>query len=139
MRKIADKLKFSDGDLVVKEGSFGDSLYLILSGTVEISKIVKGKKAVIAVLEKGAIIGELSFIDKKPRPASGRAVGDVEIGVIDKEFIDSEINKMSYEFSLLLNALAERLRTTTEEYAALKAEHERLKEKLGIAGRAVKL
>lgn len=138
MRKIVDKLKFSAGDLVVKEGSFGDSIYLILSGTVEISKIVKGKKAVIAVLEKGAIIGELSFIDKKPRPASGRAISDVEIGVIDKEFIDSEINKMSYEFSLLLNALAERLRTTIEEYAALKAEHERLKEKIGTASRAEK-
>ncbi|KAF0185184.1 MAG: cyclic nucleotide-binding protein [Nitrospirae bacterium] len=138
MRKIVDKLKFSAGDLVVKEGSFGDSIYLILSGTVEISKNVKGKKAVIAILEKGAIIGELSFIDKKPRPASGRAISDVEIGVIDKEFIDSEINKMSYEFSLLLNALAERLRTTIEEYAALKAEHERLKEKIGIASRAEK-
>lgn len=139
MRKIVDKLKFSDGDIVVKEGSYGDSLYLILSGKVEISKLINGKKSVIAILEKGAIIGELSFVDKKPRPATGKAIGEVEIGVIDKEFIDFEINKMSYEFSLVLNALAERLRTTTEAYATLKAEHERLKEKLGITGSAVKL
>ncbi len=139
MRKIVDKLKFSDGDILVKEGSYGDSLYLVLAGRVEISKAVEGKKSVIAILEKGAIIGELSFVDKKPRPATARAVGDVEIGVIDKEFLDYELNKMSYEFSFVLNALAERLRQTTEEYALLKAEHDRLKEKLGISGRTVKL
>ncbi|NLI29187.1 MAG: cyclic nucleotide-binding domain-containing protein [Nitrospiraceae bacterium] len=127
MRKIVDKLRYTNGQVILKEGSFGDALYLILDGKVEIYKTIEGKKSVVGYLEKGAILGELSFIDKKPRPASAAAVGDVEIGVIDKEFLEYEINKMSYEFSLVLNALAERLRKTTEEYAALKSENERLK------------
>jgi CRP/FNR family transcriptional regulator len=127
MRKIVDKLQFTDGQVILKEGSFGDALYLILAGKVEVSKVIDGKKAIVACLSAGSVLGELSFIDKKPRPASAIAVGDVEIGVVDKEFLEYEINKMSYEFSLVLNALAERLRTATEEYAALKIEHERLK------------
>lgn len=127
MRKIVDKLQFTDGQIILKEGSFGDALYLVLSGKVEVSKMIDGKKSVVAYLEQGAVLGELSFIDKKPRPASAIAVGDVEIGVVDKEFLEYEINKMSYEFSLVLNALAERLRTTTEAYAALKSEYDRMK------------
>ncbi len=99
MRKIVDKLHYTNGQVILKEGSFGDALYLILSGKVEVYKTIEGKKSVVGYLEQGAILGELSFIDKKPRPASAAAVGDVEIGVIDKEFLEYEINKMSYEFS----------------------------------------
>lgn len=132
MRKIVDKVRYSNGQVIMKEGSFGDALYLILSGTVEVSKLIDGKKSVVATLEQGAILGELSFIDKKPRPVSAIAIGDVEIGVVDKEFLEYEINKMSYEFSLVLNALAERLRTTTEAYAQLKREYEQLKSRSSV-------
>ncbi|HMK43204.1 MAG TPA: cyclic nucleotide-binding domain-containing protein [Dissulfurispiraceae bacterium] len=136
MRKIVDKLRFSDGEVVLKEGTYGDSIYLILSGRVEVSKLVNRRKTAIALLEKGAILGELSFIDKKPRPVSVRAVGEVEVGIIDKEFLDYELNKMSYEFTLVLNALAERLRRTTEDYAELKAEYQRVQERLKGPARA---
>lgn len=132
MRKIADKIRYADGQIILKEGSYGDALYLILSGKVEVSKIIDGRKAVVAVLDQGAVLGELSFIDKKPRPATATAVGEVMVGVIDKEFLEYEVNKMSYEFSLVLNALAERLRKTTEAYAELKAENDRLKSRSAV-------
>ena len=127
MNRIIHKETYTNGQAIFKEGSYGETLYVILSGKVEVSKMIDGEKVSIAFLSKGEIFGEISFIDKKPRTASVSAVGTVEIGLIDQDFIDHEINKISSEFGVILNALTERLRKTTADFVDLKAKYEQLK------------
>ena len=47
--------------------------------------------------------------------------------MIDQDFIDHEINSISSEFGIILNALTERLRRTTADFVKLKAEYDQLK------------
>lgn len=110
---IATEEEFYDGDLIFKEGSSGDWIYAIISGRVEIFKQIGGKKVVIDVLEPGDIIGEVSFIDKKVRSASAKALGEVKLGIYDKEFLTREYNKLPGDFKIFFDYLARRLRKMT--------------------------
>lgn len=120
MNRIIVKENYKDGQSIINEGSFGEGTYVILEGKVEISKKINNEKIVITCLKKGDIFGEMSFIDRQPRSASVIAIGDVKIGILDKDFLENEINKTSEDFRLIINALTERLRKTTSELMNLK-------------------
>lgn len=120
MNRILVKETYKDGQVIIKEGSFGEGTYVILDGRVEISKTVNNEKAVITTLGKGDIFGEMSFIDRQPRSASVIAIGDVKIGILDKDFLENEINKTSEDFRLIITAVTQRLRKTTGELMNLK-------------------
>lgn len=136
MRRIAIKETYKDGQVIIKEGGYGVGTYVILSGQVEIFRKIGGGKVRIALLEKGDYFGEMSFLDRQPRSASAMAVGNVQLGLIDKDFLEEEINKTSEDFRIILLTLAERLRKTsslmihliTENYK-LKLENNKLKGK----------
>jgi len=66
---LASEETYEDGQTIIKEGSPGDWVYVILSGSVEISKTVRGKKCVIEVLQTDEVFGELGFIGGNKRTA----------------------------------------------------------------------
>jgi CRP-like cAMP-binding protein len=73
--------RFAPGDLVVREGSAAQELYIVTRGSLEV--LVEGDKAgelrKIAAIEPGSVFGEQSFFDGRPRSASVRAVSAGEI------------------------------------------------------------
>lgn len=114
MLNIAGEETYHHGEIVFKEGSSGDWVYVVQSGSVEISKTVENKKFVIEVLEKGDIFGEVGFIGGMGRIATAQAVGETKLGVIDKDFLTSEFNKLSDDFRLVLVAVAQRVKKMTD-------------------------
>ncbi|MCK4486381.1 MAG: cyclic nucleotide-binding domain-containing protein, partial [Desulfobacterales bacterium] len=62
MFDIASEETYQDGQIIIKEGSTGDWVYVILSGTVEISRTVGAKKFVIELLKPEEVFGELAFL-----------------------------------------------------------------------------
>lgn len=120
MSRVALKETYTDGQVIIKEGSFGEGTYVVLEGRVEISKKINNQKFVITTLGKGDVFGEMSFIDRQPRSASVTAIGDVKTGILDKDFLEREINKTSEDFRLIITAITERLRKTTGELMNLK-------------------
>lgn len=127
MRNIAVKETYTDGQIILQEGSFGEGSYVVLSGKVKIIKKINNVNITVSVLEKGDIFGEMSFIDRLPRSASAVAVGDVQVGIFDKDVFDSEINKMSSDFRIIIKVLTERLRKTTNQLVNLIQEYHKLK------------
>lgn len=79
---------FIPGDVLLREGDTGEAAYLIESGHVEISKMVDGRRVVLNTLGPGAIVGEMSLIDKAPRSATVTAAGKTVALVIDKMVFD---------------------------------------------------
>jgi uncharacterized protein (TIGR02266 family) len=112
MYPIATKKTYKDGQFIFREGTYGDWIYVVLSGSVEVSKMIGGRKSIITVLEPGEVFGELAYlgtIDK--RTATVRAIGETTIGVINRTFLDEEINKLSGYFRTILVAVVKRFRT----------------------------
>lgn len=116
--KLAVSESFADGEVVFKEKSRGDQMYIILSGTVRISKYIGAKKEeVLAKLTSGACFGEMGIIDQSPRSASATIEGGPAVLLVIKESLLSEHNillayKLYRSFSLML---AQRLRETNDK------------------------
>jgi len=111
---------YQDGQVIFEEGSYGDWIYVIEEGTVELSKTIDTRKTVLEVLHKGDIFGELGFITKEPRTATARAVGTVVVGIVDQGFLIDEFNKLSGSFRTILNTIVSRLNKATEVSAQTK-------------------
>jgi uncharacterized protein (TIGR02266 family) len=114
MFQYATEETYQDGQIIFGEGSSGDWIYVIQSGEVEISKKIRGEKVVIEVLKEGEIFGELGFISKQVRSATARAMGPTNIGIIDREFLDMEFNKLSSGFLQILMSLTTRLKKASQ-------------------------
>jgi CRP/FNR family transcriptional regulator, cyclic AMP receptor protein len=112
--QIAAYEKYSDGQVIFKEGTHGDWLYIVEDGIVEISRQANNKKIVIAIFKEGEIFGEVAYIAKVARSATATAIGNTTIGVIDREIFDNEFNKLSGNFQLIIKTLALRLKRTTD-------------------------
>ncbi len=66
------------GDVLTKQGSRGDELFLVTEGFVEvmIEEGVDRDARKVVNLGRGQIIGEMSLVDEGPRSATVRAISD---------------------------------------------------------------
>ena len=110
MYQIAAEETYKDGQVILEEGSSGDWVYVILSGSVEISKTIGGRTFMITALEPGEVFGELGYLGAMKRTATARASGETTVGVIDRTFLDQEFNKLSGPFRSILVAVVKRFR-----------------------------
>ena len=108
MFNIASEETYEDGEIIFKEGSSGDWVCVVLSGCVEISRTVGGKKVVIGLIRPDQVFGEHGFIGNIKRTATARAVGKTTVGVIDRTSLDQEFNSLSSEFRSILVAMVQR-------------------------------
>jgi CRP-like cAMP-binding protein len=71
------------GDTVVREGDRAGGLYLVVLGTVEITKKVDGQRAVLlAALGEGSYFGEMSLLRGTAASATVTAAGPVELAML---------------------------------------------------------
>jgi CRP-like cAMP-binding protein len=120
MFQIARYDSFTDGQIIFKGGSFGDWMYVVEEGAVEISRIVDDKKIVIAVFHPGEVFGEVAYISKVARSATATAIGKTTVGIIDRNNFDREFNVLSSDFQMILKTMALRLKKTTDALIAIK-------------------
>lgn len=79
-------LKFGAGEVIVREGDQGDSLYLIRSGTVEVLATAgDGKQVHIRDLQRPTFFGEIALMTGEPRNATIRARTDAELLELSRE------------------------------------------------------
>ena len=105
---------FEDGEMVFHEGDDDASLYVVVSGTVDIRKEGGLVTTTIASFTAGDMFGELALIEQRLRSATAVAVGATEVEVYDRAtFLDSL--REDPELALrVMESLAGRLRETTD-------------------------
>ncbi len=89
IREIITKLRqhtFLPGDLVMRKGEFGDCMYFINSGHVSV--LINDDKTVVAVLQAGSHVGEMSLIAGGTRNASVRSEEYCEVYELSKDRFD---------------------------------------------------
>jgi len=81
--------KFQKGGTIYNEGGFGDKMYLLTKGRVEISIFaVDGRKKIVAIHEPYCLFGEMA-LDGSPYVAGAEAMCEVEVFIIDsKKFLE---------------------------------------------------
>ncbi|MEW5801154.1 MAG: cyclic nucleotide-binding domain-containing protein [bacterium] len=83
--EIARPQKFKVGETIIRENEIGKELYVVVDGSVRISKLVStGEKMTFTTLKKGSFFGELSLLTQKVHSATAEAVEDTQLMVISK-------------------------------------------------------
>ncbi|XP_072217926.1 cGMP-dependent protein kinase 2 [Leuresthes tenuis] len=94
LSKIIDSMeevKYQDKDVIVREGTEGDTFYIILKGEVLVTKNVNGTQKQIRRMAKGEHFGEQALIREILRTATCTADGPVTCFSIDKEVFEETI------------------------------------------------
>ncbi|MFA6054286.1 MAG: cyclic nucleotide-binding domain-containing protein [Thermodesulfovibrionales bacterium] len=121
--KIAPFFELRDypaGSIIFKEGDPGDFIGFVISGKLEVKKQTefKGNQLIIALLTKGAMVGELSMFDKRQRSATVEAVEDTSLIIFRSESMESLMQQHPYTGIKILKGLIKilslRLRKATE-------------------------
>lgn len=135
------------GQVMIREGDAGEWMMLVLKGTVDIAKRIPdapedrlgpatpdtadGAAAVaapvrfsrVAVIQRGAAVGEMSMLDSEPRYASCTAIEAVEAGVLGRRAIGLLIRDHPGVGARLLvkitQLMAQRLRNTSNQLVKL--------------------
>jgi CRP/FNR family transcriptional regulator, cyclic AMP receptor protein len=74
----AQHVKVACGNVLIHQAAAGRTLYFVASGLLEVDS-VSGALSAIVMVHPGSVVGELSFLDGKPRAAKVRAVTDSEL------------------------------------------------------------
>jgi CRP-like cAMP-binding protein len=104
---------YAAGHVIFNRGDRGDSLYIIQKGRVKVSiPSPKGGEAVLVTLSAGELLGELSFIDGKPRSATVQAIEKTKVFCLLREdFL--ELMRIRFDLVLrVMEVLSQRLRDT---------------------------
>lgn len=89
--KIIDSseiIKYKHGDLVVREGDEGDSLFVIISGSVNVTKVINSQEHILAVLNEGDAFGEISLLINQPRTATVLSLEKSELLKISRKDLE---------------------------------------------------
>jgi EAL domain-containing protein (putative c-di-GMP-specific phosphodiesterase class I)/CRP-like cAMP-binding protein len=86
MTKSISPKTVKTGEIIIRQGSPGDSAYIIDKGRVEISvQSPDGKTQLVGTRGPGTMIGEMALVDDAPRTATIKAIEDCELLEITKE------------------------------------------------------
>lgn len=116
--------RFSDGEVIVSEGIISNNAYIVLAGEVRITKKIDKKTLVLGTLKEGDVFGEMGLITASVRSATVSALGDVEVGFIDKEKFDELLSTLPEDLRAIVNGLVEKLRRTTDVLTKIGSELE---------------
>jgi CRP/FNR family transcriptional regulator, cyclic AMP receptor protein len=126
------------GTTVFHQGDGGGGLYLLLAGSVKISRTGRdGRDVTVAMLHEGNFFGEMSLLDGQPRSASAITTQATRLLVLDREHFQRYVLSQARIVGKMLRELSKRLRAADQaiENLALGSVHDRLVSLIGHLGR----
>jgi CRP/FNR family cyclic AMP-dependent transcriptional regulator len=81
-----DEQTLEAGEVLFYAGDFGESLYIVDAGNVELFiKDTTGQKIILKIAKENDVFGEISMLDNRPRSATAVALTDAKLFVLDRD------------------------------------------------------
>tara|TARA_B100000212_G_scaffold84633_2_gene61553 strand:+ start:3848 stop:4525 length:678 start_codon:yes stop_codon:yes gene_type:complete len=147
IQEICKTRKYPKNSMIILEEEMGDVVFIVMSGTVKITRVNdEGKEVILAMLGSGEVFGEMAILDGESRSANALSQENCEVVTINREdFLN--LLKTNNKVSLnLMTEFAIRLRKSDQQIEALSlddAEHRigvsilNLAEELGVIRQGV--
>jgi CRP-like cAMP-binding protein len=120
---IADsvtKRRFRRGELVVEQGRKSNALFILLNGRARVlTADARGREVILAVLESGDYVGEMSLIDNEPHSATVRAEVQTDMLVLQRSDFQRCLPEHSTLSYAILRGLVRRLRHADRQIESL--------------------
>lgn len=122
-RSVADgvvKRRYRRGELVVEQGKKSDALFILLNGRARVlTSDARGREVILAVLEAGDYVGEMSLIDGQPHSASVRCEIQTDMLILGQpEFARCLPENSSLSYAIMRGLVA-RLRAADRQIESL--------------------
>jgi CRP-like cAMP-binding protein len=114
------KRRFKRGELLVEQGKKCDALYIILAGRARV--VVTDKKArevILATLQPGDHVGEMSLIDQENHSANVEAEMQTDALVLGGEDFNRCVNENTAMMQAVMRGLVRRLRSADRKIESL--------------------
>jgi signal transduction histidine kinase len=115
-------------DVIFQEGESADCLFLVVQGSVRISKVGRGEKQeTLSFIQPGNFFGETALIDGQPRSAQATAAEPTILGRIDSASFERILENAPRGLHMnLLRSVVERLRGINSHFITELMRSERL-------------
>ena len=132
LKIVASNLKqmiYATGEILFKEGDFGDSLFIIESGGARIKKAGEsGREIILAQLGPGSFFGEMSLLTGEVRSGTAETTEDSTFLVVDKDDFEGILKANPASVETISNIVAERIEATRKEFEKAASEASETKE-----------
>ena len=147
IQELCKTRKYPKNSMIILEEEMGDVVFIVMSGTVKITRVNdEGKEVILAMLGSGEVFGEMAILDGESRSANALSQENCEVVTINREDF---LNLLKTNNKVALNLMTEfaiRLRKSDQQIEALSlddAEHRigvsilNLAEELGVIRQGV--
>lgn len=101
---------YRNGEIIIKQGTMGNCLYVVQEGKVEVINETRDGEIKVAELGETEFFGEMGLFENDVRSCTVRAVGDAKILTVDKRNFYKSIHQDSSLAYRLLEKMSNRLR-----------------------------
>ncbi len=123
----AARLSFRPGHIIFKEGDFGDGVYVVNEGSVEISALIDGQdRRVLSHLGPGTFFGEMAVVDHGPRSATATAKVETVVTFISRDEMFRVLGESPKLLISLMQEFSQRMREFDRRYLHEVFQAERL-------------
>jgi CRP-like cAMP-binding protein len=109
--KASDEIVIPKGHVLVDQGQAGREAFVIIEGNATVRR--NGRR--VATVGPGAVVGELSLLDRGPRTATVTADEDMTLLVIDQRHFSGVLEQVPALAHKLLATLAAKVRDLDRE------------------------
>ena len=114
------KRRFRRGELVVEQGSKSDALFILLNGRARVlTADARGREVILAVLQSGDYVGEMSLIDNEPHSATVRVEVQTDMLVLGRAEFERCLPERSSLAYVILRGVVQRLRAADRQIESL--------------------
>lgn len=124
------------GEVLFREGEHGDLMYVMQSGSVRITKEVKGEEKTLALLGPGEFFGEMAILNAKPRTATAVVEEKAQLLVLGARTFEQMVMSNTEIAVRLIKKLARRLDSANELIEVLMHRDPKARVILGLSREA---
>ena len=84
--------QLKDGELLVSEGDADQTLFILATGKVAVISSAEGKENQVYTMKTGECAGTRAFVDRAPRRATLRAIGNTTVYTLTPESFESLVD-----------------------------------------------
>ncbi len=88
---ISELNEVAAGTRLIEQGTMGSSMYLVVSGELEVVRRDGGVERRLALLKPGDVLGEIGFIRATRRTADVRTLGPVSVLRFDRDKLENDL------------------------------------------------
>lgn len=106
--------RFPEDAILMFQGELDDRVMILLQGRVKVTRSADGEhELLLAIRDAGDLLGELTFVDGKPRVATVTALEPAEVVVLGAESFRTHLQHTPRVALVLLESVALRFREST--------------------------